>query len=284
MTSFSLDRLTILGDMNEDLENLISYLEYRILLNRMRSAYPYEYAYTIPGGKGIIQVARKDAKVPRIRFEFNPKHSKDPEIFALYRSIIGYLKNVYCTRADLAFDYEEDLEGMRWIDYLGRPGSMFWGGAGDNQTYYVGGASSKLQIVTYNKRAERASKMGLPEETISSEDWWRIEARLDKDEVRNFLEDDSYNPFNDAVPYSTIPLGMNTLKATDKLILLGLLTPEGKTILADLSFPTRKKYKQMLETYTMPLPIDIKGDFEDAKKDLREQVYRWLNYARVVVS
>lgn len=284
MTSFSLDRLTILGDMNEDLENLISYLEYRILLNRMRSAYPYEYAYTIPGGKGIVQVARQDAKVPKIRFEFNPKHAKDPEILTVYRSIIGYLKNVYCTRADLAFDYEENLQDVRWIDYLSRPGSMMWGGRGDVQTYYVGGVNSKLQIVTYNKRAERASKMGLPEETISSEDWWRIEVRLDKDEVLKFIEEGSYNPFNDVIPYSSIPLGMTTLKATDKLILLGLLSPEGRTILADLSFNTRKKYKKMLETYTMPLPIDVKGDFEDAKKDLLEQVLRWLHYARVVVS
>lgn len=283
MTSFSLDRLTVLGDMNEDLDNLIRYLEYGLLLNRTRSSYPYEYSYKIPG-KGFVQIAREDAFIPKIRFEFNPKHAvSDSEVRKMYRSIIGYLKNAYCTRVDLAFDYEESLQDVRWLDYQGRPGSMYWNGRGELETYYIGGASSKLQIVMYNKRAERAGKMGLPSESISAAEWWRIEARLDKEETLRFLEGDSYNPFVDVVPYSSIPLGMSTLKGMDKLVLLGLLTPEGNSILADLSFPTRKKYKQMLETYTMPLSIDIKNDFENAKKDLREQVSQWLSYARVAV-
>ena len=94
MASFSLDRLTILGDMNEELDNLIRYLEYGLLLNRTKSSYPYEYSYKIPG-KGFVQIAREDAFVPKIRFEFNPKHSvNDSEVRKMYRNIISYLKNV----------------------------------------------------------------------------------------------------------------------------------------------------------------------------------------------
>lgn len=283
MASFSLDRLTILGDMNEELDNLIRYLEYGLLLNRTKSSYPYEYSYKIPG-KGFVQIAREDAFVPKIRFEFNPKHSVgDSEVRKMYRNIISYLKNAYCTRLDLAFDYEDSLQDVRWIDYQGRPGSMYWNGRGELETYYIGGASSKLQIVMYNKRAERAGKMAMPVESVSSEDWWRIEARLDKEEIPRFLEDDSYNPFLDVVPYSSIPLGMSTLKGKDKLILVGLLSEQGSSLLAEFSLNTRRKYKKMLETYTMPVPVDIKADFEGAKKDLRQQVSDWLSYARVVV-
>lgn len=281
MDKASIDKMTIVGDPidNEAFRRLETYFQETLLLNRSLTKFPYRYMYKLPFRAGVFMYADKSDKVKQFRFEFNPKRAERKDVASMYKRILSFMKSPKINRVDVAFDYSEDLSDIRWLDSLGRPFRLYFHGKGALGTYYVGGHNSKMNIVMYDKRAERASAEGLDPEEIGEKDWWRIELRFNSaDEVDKFMNDDTYNPFHIATPYYPVPVGIDGLKVSDKMALIALFTEHGQTLLAEMSRPSRVKYKKLMKEYSLPTPVDVQHDYEQQKNDLRLQVVSWLKY------
>lgn len=286
MENSTVDKLAIVADpLNSDsVERLETYLQETLLLGRSMTAFPYRYMYKLPFHAGVVMMADKNDKVRQLRFEFNPKRASRDDVKAMYKRILSFMKYPEIKRLDLAFDYAENLSDMRWLDSKSRPYNVHYTGKGGVQTHYVGGKYSKMNIVMYDKRAEQASKQGLEPEELGVKDWWRIEVRLNSsDEVTRFMNDDTYNPFDEATPYYPMGMGMKGLKVHEKGMLIALFTEHGETLLEEMSRPSRVKYRKMMKDYSLPTPVDIRGDFETQKNDLRTQVVSWLKYTKLAV-
>ena len=278
----SIDKMTILGDLNGEESEFIEFLETELLLERYQAKFPYQWSYNL-SGKGHLSISPTNAKVPRLRFEFNPNHAKNSnEWWKVYRSVIRRMKNVYLTRIDVAFDYHEDLSHVRWIDMQSRESSRHHAGTGALETWYVGGKRSKITMVMYNKKKERSKANEVKEWQITDKEWWRIEVRFTgADACKKFL-DGGFNPFNDIRPHTEF-LMLTGLKAMDKAVLKGLASEGGEQLFDDFSYPARRKYKQLLLERTLPCPVDPYSDYEENEKDLLAQVDSWTSYARVAV-
>ena len=286
MENSTVDKLAIVADpLNSDsVERLETYLQETLLLGRSMTAFPYRYMYKLPFHAGVVMMADKNDKVRQLRFEFNPKRASRDDVKAMYKRILSFMKYPEIKRVDLAFDYAENLSDMRWSDSKARPFNVHYTGKGSVQTHYVGGKYSKMNIVMYDKRAEQAFKQGIDPEELGEKEWWRIEVRLNSsDEVTRFMNDDTYNPFDDATPYYPMGMGLNGLKVDEQLKLIGLFTEHGKELLAKMSRPSRVKYKKMMEEYSLPTPVDVRSDFETQKNDLRTQVVSWLKHTKLAV-
>jgi len=282
----SIDKLAIVADpVNADsVDRLEKYFQEDLLLGRSMTAFPYRYMYKLPFHAGVVMIADRNDKVRQLRFEFNPKHSKRDDVEAMYKRILSFMKYPEIKRLDLAFDYAENLSEMRWSDSKSRPSSNHYDGKGAVQTHYVGGKRSKLNIVMYDKRAEQAYSQGIDPEELGEKEWWRIEVRLNSsDEVTRFMNDDTYNPFDEATPYYPMGIGLDGLKLSEKAMLIALFTEHGQALMAEMSRPSRAKYKQMMKDYSLPTPVDIRGDFETQKNDLRTQVVSWIKHTKLAV-
>ena len=281
MDKASIDKMTIVGNPIDDdaFRRLETYFQETLLLNRSLTKFPYRYMYKLPFRAGVFMYADKSDKIKQFRFEFNPKRSERKDVAVMYKHILSFMKSPKINRVDVAFDYSEDLSDVRWLDSLGRPYNTYFTGKGALGTYYVGGHNSKMNIVMYDKRAERAFAQGLDPEEIGEKDWWRIELRFNSsDEVDKFMNDDTYNPFHIAKPYYPMGVGLDRLKLSEKAMLIALFTEQGQSLMAEMSRPTRAKYKQMMKDYSLPTPVDVEHDYEQQKNDLRTQVVSWLKY------
>ena len=281
MKKSTIDGLTFLGDFANTGSQfeLEKYLELILALDRKSAKTPYRYQYHLPFGAGVLQFAESGMEVKPVRLDFNPKRAADPDTKRMYKTIIRHLKYIEVSRIDGAFDYEEDLQGVRWLDADGRKGqNIILGSRMDLQTVYVGTRNCDYMVVMYNKAQERRVKDKLGAD-LEDGDWWRVEVRMQgKKSCAKFMHDDSFNPFDKITPHSELPLGLSSLKPTDQAVLLGLLSPYGGAILSEMSRPTRAKYKKMIAEHSMPVSINPRADFEAQKKDLREQVSYWLSH------
>jgi len=258
------------------------YLQEEIMATRQltKSHDPYRYMYILPMKLGTVSIADNNARVgKRLRLEFNPNRATSDEIRQMYINIIATMKYPELTRIDLAFDYAENLSDVRWIDKKGRPSSQYRNGKCVLETYYAGGSRSKLRVVMYDKKAERASKQGVDPEELGERDWWRIELRFKENEIDKLFNDDGYNPFDELTPYIPMALGLQSLKWKDRCVVMALMAEEGESIFGEMDAKSRAKYKNLLCEYTMPTPVDIGFDFEQQKNDLLEQVVSWFKYA-----
>lgn len=280
----SVDKMSFVADPKDSgaVDALERYLQEKIMATRQltKSHDPYRYMYILPMKLGTVSIADNNAKVgKRLRLEFNPNRATSDEIRQMYINIIATMKYPKLTRIDLAFDYAENLSDVRWIDKKGRPSSQYRNGKCVLETYYAGGSRSKLRIVMYDKKAERASKQGIDPEELGERDWWRIELRFKENEIDNLFNDDGYNPFDELTPYIPMALGLKGLEWRDRCVVMGLLSEEGESIFGEMNPKSRARYRKLLAEYTMPTPVDIKLDFDEQKNDLRAQVVSWFKYA-----
>ncbi|WP_445005791.1 hypothetical protein [Exiguobacterium alkaliphilum] len=280
----SVDKMSFVADPKDSgaVDALERYLQEEIMATRQltKSHDPYRYMYILPMKLGTVSIADNNAKVgKRLRLEFNPNRATSDEIRQMYINIIATMKYPELTRIDLAFDYAENLSDVRWIDKKGRPSSQYRNGKCVLETYYAGGSRSKLRVVMYDKKAERASKQGIDPEELGERDWWRIELRFKENEIDKLFSDDGYNPFDELTPYIPMALGLQSLKWKDRCVVMALMAEEGESIFGEMDAKSRAKYKNLLCEYTMPTPVDIGFDFEQQKNDLLEQVVSWFKYA-----
>lgn len=280
----SVDKMSFVADPKDSgaVDALERYLQEEIMATRQltKSHDPYRYMYILPMKLGTVSIADNNAKVgKRLRLEFNPNRATSDEIRQMYINIIATMKYPELTRIDLAFDYAENLSDVRWIDKKGRPSSQYRNGKCVLETYYAGGSRSKLRVVMYDKKAERASKQGIDPEELGERDWWRIELRFKENEIDKLFSDDGYNPFEELTPYIPMALGLQSLKWKDRCVVMALMAEEGESIFGEMDAKSRAKYKNLLCEYTMPTPVDIGFDFEQQKNDLLEQVVSWFKYA-----
>lgn len=284
----SIDKLSFVADPKDSgaVDQLEKYLQEKIMATRQltKSHDPYRYMYILPMKLGTVSIADKNAKVgKRLRLEFNPNRATSDEIRQMYINIIATMKYPQVTRVDLAFDYAENLSDIRWIDKKGRPSSQYRNGKCVLETYYAGGSRSKMRLVMYDKKAERASKQGIDPEELGERDWWRVELRFKENEIDKLFNDDSYNPFDELTPYIPMALGLKSLKWKDRCVVMALMNEEGESIFGEMDAKSRAKYKKLLLEYTMPTPVDVREDFEQQKNDLLAQVVSWFKYAGVGV-
>lgn len=280
----SVDKMSFVADPKDSgaVDALERYLQEEIMATRQltKSHDPYRYMYILPMKLGTVSIADNNARVgKRLRLEFNPNRATSDEIRQMYINIIATMKYPELTRIDLAFDYAENLSDVRWIDKKGRPSSQYRNGKCVLETYYAGGSRSKLRVVMYDKKAERASKQGVDPEELGERDWWRIELRFKENEIDKLFNDDGYNPFDELTPYIPMALGLQSLKWKDRCVVMALMAEEGESIFGEMDAKSRAKYKNLLCEYTMPTPVDIGFDFEQQKNDLLEQVVSWFKYA-----
>jgi len=288
----SVDKMSFVADPKDSgaVDALERYLQEEIMATRQltKSHDPYRYMYILPMKLGTVSIADENSNtrkrgVKRLRLEFNPNRATSDEIRQMYINIIATMKYPELTRVDLAFDYAENLSDVRWLDNKGRPSNMHRNGRCALETYYGGGSRSKLRLVMYDKRAERASKQGIDPEELGERDWWRIELRFKENEIDKLFNEDGYNPFEEFTPYIPMALGLNGLEWRDRCVVMALLSEEGEGIFGEMNPKSRARYKKLLSEFTMPTPVDVKSDFEQQKNDLLAQVVSWFKYAGVGV-
>lgn len=270
----SIDRLTVVGDIFGDLEGFYrrcEAIEYDGL-----AKYPYRYSVHFLDGS-VMQVAEKElvtsGHMKELRYDFNPNRK---EYNRLHNEVLGLMKNSHSTRVDMAFDiYGVDMSSWRWIDTLGRPFNVWYSGAGEVETWYIGGKSSDPKIRVYNKAKEQKLKDKI---------WWRVEVQMRRETckvIEKFNGEVIYNPFKDIYPVVDDDFKHLDIK-TRAIVKYLIQYPEG---FSELSKASRSKYRKILveEAKKSKKTIDFAEEWEKKYSLLRSELKSWLDLTRVVI-
>ena len=198
--TFSIDRLTIIGDILND----ESFNDLYWNLTRMNDAYlcanvgsvMFEFSYNIDG-LGYVQI---DNPTKKLRIDFNPN-----KITLRGKEILNFLLNytikIHYSRLDLAIDlYNYNICNYNIIDIGNRKSAYFYSRSRELETIYSGSMKSNKYIRIYNKGVEQGLK---------NIDWWRFEIQLrdiyiDKylTEITDFYKDILVYKFSSVEQYS----------------------------------------------------------------------------------
>ena len=187
-----IDRLTITGYPNEQLENDLfaeKIVLYDVVGLAEKSISPdgefvsytgqlYKPEFKENFFVSYTPIASAKLKNRPFRIEFNPAKVSYEHLNHVFNSIILRLTDVAISRLDLAFDFERDLTEVRcdWTvtkqEVYDRTGSL--------KTRYYGDIKSDLQVVLYDKKAERLAKADEQEqeEFKQYDTLWRAEYRF----------------------------------------------------------------------------------------------------------
>lgn len=195
----SVDKLTFLGGIASEiavrdlnLHPMIAQLgQSPFVKYQSRAEQPYKYSWHMQDGS-ILQMAEHAAKVPPLRYEFNPNHwdgsyFMDKDLMMVLR----WIKNPRITRLDVAIDIiGEDLSQYDVIDLRSRKQGEWRDRSGKRETLYIGSPRAPDRLRIYNKAKEREEKDLKAEHEV----WWRVEAQLRGDDAENYKKT---NPFRD---------------------------------------------------------------------------------------
>lgn len=265
----SVDNLTVVGRVYGDVSG---FLEREVALEKMSfGKYPYRGKYHFMDGS-VLEVAEIDAvrsgKVKDLRYEFNPnKGTKSKDVEQLQARVLSLMYDAHITRVDVAIDTNIDMSKWKWVDQKGRPSNVWYAGTGEVETWYIGGKSSPLKIRIYDKAKEQGERYRDKETP-----WWRVEVQMRGEIARTWYKH-GLNPFQGvtAVQGCSFP----ELPIKDRAMLEYLMEhPEG---FAELSRPTKYKYKEMLRGLANWKCEDFQKIWEQKETDARQSVRDWLN-------
>lgn len=268
----SIDKLTVVGNIFGDLEGFYrrcDATEYHGL-----AKYPYRYSIHFLDGS-LLQVAEQErvrsGHLKELRYEFNPNRK---DYNKLHYGILGHMKDVHFTRIDVAFDiYDIDMSSWRWIDLLGRPFNVWYSGAGEVETWYIGGKSSDVRIRIYNKAKEQQKKDKV---------WWRVEVQMRRETsqlLQAFDGEVYFNPFNDIYAVKDDDFKHLDIK-TRALVKYLINEPQG---FSELSINSRSKYRRMIAEEGSKETIDFAAEWEKKYSLLKSELKDWLGFTKVTI-
>lgn len=265
----SIDKLTVVGNVSGDLEGFYRRCEATEYIGLAK--YPYRYSVHFLDGS-VLQVAEQDrvksGHLKELRYEFNPNRK---EYNKLHYDVLRHMKDSHFTRIDVAFDiYDVDMSSWRWIDLLGRPFNVWYSGAGEVETWYIGGRSSDVRIRIYNKAKEQQKKDKV---------WWRVEVQMRRETckiVEAFNGEVIYNPFKDIYPVKDGDFKHLDIK-TRALVKYLIQHPEG---FSELSKNVRGKYKRMIAEEGSRETIDFAAEWEKKYSLLKSELKNWLDITK----
>lgn len=286
LIGFSIDKLTILGDA---VEHLVESLTFNpMVVSRKMAQYPYKYQWYMIDGS-LLQLAEKNADIPDLRYEFNPKHwdtpyDKDYDItFNSERfgrltldgdissknsnimSILRLIKSPRLSRIDVAMDFKGlDFSKVKITDKNPRTEVQWRGKDKSIETYYFGTRRSDSFLRIYNKARQEGKAH------YSDTDWWRCEAQINAKMAEDF---DKFNPWEDIVITYVDDGLVDGENITTKAMLFYLrANPEA---INELSINVRTKYKKLLLESSKQIEVSLADIYEQKKVTLIKEVTMW---------
>lgn len=259
--NFSIDRLTIIGDLLDDVSFMTIYYSFKNKDSVYRSSHAdtslFEISYSIDG-LGYVQI---DNPTKKIRIDFNPnKITLDGKHILNY--LLKFVKNIHYSRLDLAIDlFNYNIKDYNIIDIGNRKSAYFYDRVGNLETIYSGSMKSNKYIRIYNKAVEQKLSKDV--------DWWRFEIQLrdvyiDKylNEITDFYKDILVYQYNCIKDYSI----------EENAMIEYLLRDISR--INSLSKNSRSKYKKIIRS------LEVSSlDFFDSMLNLAsEKVINYLNY------
>lgn len=269
--SFSVDRLTILGDDSGRFETTINRNQFGFILRDSIAPFPYRRQFYMVDGS-LLQYT-DSSKLSALRYDFNPNNirpSKESEHRRAVVDILRTMKYPRISRVDIAFDFKGvDLSGYNFIDEGVRKKNMWFDGTNKLETLYIGAPNAHLRIRVYDKAKERR-KAG---EEVEGH-WWRVEAQIRDEWVNHFLL--GIDPFS----------GLQIKQATwnefedirEQAMVKFLLDFPEK--IGELSKNSRAKYKKILASLDANKEIDVQSLYAESKTEIRKQIDYWLDFSR----
>ena len=262
----SIDRLTICGGLNGDLEEYLS--NSLFTEKKFFTKYPYKESIQFLDGS-VLQMGEIEAvrsgRIKPLRYDFNPNNKAYEKE---QMKIIRLMKTAHLTRIDVAFDvHDVDMGRWLWVDRLSRPYNVYYSGNGLVETWYVGGKDSEMRIRIYNKAKEQKLK---------DKTWWRVEVQMRGKVATTYSETDSeYNPFEDVTP--VVNGNFPELEIKQRAMVDYLIdNPSG---FEELSSKTRAEYKKLIRLIGSWECIDFYRVWEQKNSLVRSEVRSWLGLA-----
>lgn len=189
-----IDRLTIVGNLTDQLENIL--LDYDSEINYYHSNFFKGQLFANSEGNFFIEHDLEKARkmgIRDFRLEFNPRLSRHEQMEFIERFVIPNLNNVSISRIDIAFDFERDLSNYVIDKAISR--RVYFGKDNKVETIYWGSPKSEYQIRIYDKYKERKKK-GTDYDKYyygSFDCYWRMEFQLNGSK---FIEKQIRNDFH----------------------------------------------------------------------------------------
>lgn len=189
-----IDRLTIVGNLTEQLENIL--LDYNSEINYYHSSFFKGQLFANSEGNFFIEHDLEKARkmgIRDFRLEFNPRLSRQEQMVFIEKLVIPNLNNVSISRIDIAFDFERDLSAYVIDKAISR--RVYFGKDNKIETIYWGSPKSEYQIRVYDKYKERKKK-GTDYDKFyygSFDCYWRMEFQLNGSK---FIEKQIRNDFH----------------------------------------------------------------------------------------
>lgn len=277
----SFDNLTIVGDDPGHFDQTVNDITNTYIGNRIGASWPYRSQWSCSDGS-LLQYS--DSPNHRaLRFEFNPNNANHEESSRILRSF----KYPWVTRADIAIDMHGlDLADFNVLDSKARKTHEIRSGTGRLQTLYIGGHQSPLRIRIYDKAKERQDTG----HKVSEGHWWRIEAQLRGDWLKpanGEIQDPDGNrlliPNQVADPFEGVrifkPDYGSIENPNQRVMALGFLCDTSQ--FDNVSAPTRRKYKKILNSMLATEEVVLSDVFQQAKNALDEELRAWLQHAQI---
>ena len=209
----------------------------------------------------------KTFKTRNFRMEFNPNKLTSEQIKWLQDNVIPILSEVGITRLDLAIDVNFDLSRYQFIPIgssRDKSTVTFRNATGKLETLYIGKRESDKMIRLYNKKLEQKKKGN----EVDFEHWWRLEFELKRETINEFTE-----VFE--VLQIKKPNVASLAKVQDRAMLTYLESHPDEW--AELSKPTRSKYKKMLrEIKEEDITYLFDEGLKKKKAELSHQLDEWF--------
>lgn len=264
----SWDRLTIIGNLNDDLTvkfgNFIS-LHPDVFVLDTKTDFVKAKLYN-----GLFYMEydkQKGLSFDRrnFRIEFNPNNCDVAAKEFLVKQVIPFLQDVGFSRLDLAFDIQEDLSQYFIMTDVPLKQTVFYGRDGKVETRYFGSRESDRYIRIYNKKQERLEVKGIELDVV---DLWRIEFELKRSAVDNWT-----TILDDLI--IKMPEWASIENMTQRLVIIGLLSEPNEW--GNLSRNSRSKYRKLLkEMHGKEIHSLLKVELHRQKNGLLKELESWI--------
>lgn len=189
----SIDKIRVVGDFNPVyLDDLMAFKSQNLHLDVREDKQQFRGFYESVDGERInfeFNQSRAYAmKSSNIWIEWNPNKFKDEYLIEIIDALFQFTNNAHLTRADLAFDIQEDLSSYQIYNNTAIAERIYFGRTGAIETRYIGSPNSDRQIRIYNKKLQLLTKekIKIPQDVL-----WRLEVVLKSDkiyDIENALE------------------------------------------------------------------------------------------------
>jgi len=265
---WSIDRITIVGDLAYDLDMLGDYLVERGFAKESYNGFNLVDRYE----ENIAFFEMVKFHDSKGRIDFNPTKLGT----FVDSDIKGFIHEIFIqphfSRADVACDIynlpDELVNQYQMADAISyRP---IYGRSGEVETMYWGSRSSERQVRLYNKYIEQGRKKQYIHDDVKT--WWRLEVQLRRSKASewNKVLTETLESF---CALEFMPVDWS---ATDKIMLTGLKNNHG--LWGEMHRNTRPKYRKKLKEIAKhdELTKELKKSFVEYQNKLKEELDSWL--------